>query len=149
MENGVLRERLTCRQKIRRGAVAVLLLFSQSFIFYPMGLRYLGFGSNVESPWRADADESTTISFSTDVNINGKKPPAGKYGFFIALYPDSCVLIFNKNVDGWGSYFYRSELDVLRVTTFAQKNQPTSVERLDYNRKISTIASEQIKPALI
>jgi tetratricopeptide (TPR) repeat protein len=43
------------------------------------------------------------------------------------------VLIFNKNVDGWGSYFYRSELDVLRVTTVQQKNQPASVERLAYH----------------
>jgi hypothetical protein len=97
------------------------------------GFQVLGFGSNVESPWRAGADESTTISFSTDVTINGQKLPAGKYGLFIALYPDSCVLIFNKNVDGWGSYFYRSELDVLRVTTVQQKNQPASVERLAYH----------------
>ena len=99
----------------------------------PYGYTVLGFGSDVESPWRAGADESTTISFSTDVTINGKSLAAGKYGFFIALYPDSSVLIFNKNVDGWGSYFYRKDLDVLRVTTIQQKNQPASVERLAYN----------------
>ena len=66
------------------------------------GFTVLGFGSNTESPWRAGADENTTISFSTDVTINGQKLPAGKYGFFIALYPDSCTLIFSKNTAGWG-----------------------------------------------
>lgn len=97
------------------------------------GYSVLGFGSDVESPWRAGADESTVVSFSTDVTINGKPLAAGKYGFFIALYPDSCVLIFNKNTDGWGSYFYRKDLDVLRVSTVQQKNQPASQERLAYN----------------
>ena len=59
--------------------------------------KVLGFGSNTASPWRAGADECTNISFSTDVTINGKPLAAGKYAFFIAVFPDSCVLIFNKN----------------------------------------------------
>ncbi|MBN8676672.1 MAG: DUF2911 domain-containing protein [Chitinophagales bacterium] len=108
------------------------------------GFQVLGFGSNVESPWRAGADECTTISFSTDVTINGAKLPAGKYGFFIALYPDSSVLIFNKNVDGWGSYFYRSELDVLRVSTRQLKNQPALQERLTFNFYSQTDSSVEI-----
>lgn len=96
------------------------------------GFSVLGFGSNVESPWRAGANESTTISFSTDVMINGKKLAAGNYGFFIALYQDSCTLIFNKNTQGWGSYFYNKNLDVLRVATRQQKDVKESRERLDY-----------------
>jgi tetratricopeptide (TPR) repeat protein len=99
----------------------------------PYGFTVLGFGSNVASPWRAGADECTVMSFSTDVTINGKKLPAGKYAFFIAVYEDSSVLIFNKNTDAWGSYFYRPELDVLRVTTIQKKNQPVMQERLAYN----------------
>lgn len=96
------------------------------------GFTVLGFGSNVQSPWRAGADENTTIAFSTDVTINGKKLAAGKYGFHIALYPDSCTLIFNKNTTGWGSYFYNSAWDVLRVTTVQQKDIKESKEWLDY-----------------
>ncbi len=97
------------------------------------GFTVLGFGSNVQSPWRAGADENTTISFNTDVSINGKKLSAGKYGFFIALYPDSCTLIFSKNSAGWGSYFYNSDWDVLRVSTRQQKDMKDSKERLEYN----------------
>lgn len=96
------------------------------------GYSVLGFGSNVESPWRAGANESTTISFSTDVTIEGRKLAAGQYGFFIALYPDSCTLIFSKNTTGWGSYFYQPDADALRVTVRQQKDLPQSQERLEY-----------------
>lgn len=96
------------------------------------GFTVLGFGSDGESPWRAGANENTTISFSTDVIINGKKLSAGKYGFFIALYQDTSTLIFSKTTTAWGSYFYNPKNDVLRVGTMQQKDQKQSVERLDY-----------------
>lgn len=99
----------------------------------PFGNEVLGFGSDVASPWRAGADECTTMSFSTNVLINGKKLAAGKYAFFIEVHQDSSILIFNKNDKAWGSYFYRRELDMLHVPTVQKKNQPTMQERLVYN----------------
>lgn len=108
------------------------------------GFEVLGFGSDVQSPWRAGADESTTIHFSTDVMINGKHLPAGEYGFFIALGPDSSTLIFNKNTKGWGSYFYNSTLDVLRVSTVQQKGMKESKERLEYNFSKHTASSVEV-----
>ena len=110
----------------------------------PYGFTVLGYGSNVVSPWRAGADESTMISFSTDVKINGKSLSAGKYGFFIAVYPDSCTLIFNKNTAGWGSYFYRADMDVMRVSTIQQKNQANLQERLIYTFSNQTPESLEI-----
>ncbi len=106
--------------------------------------KVLGFGSNSASPWRAGADECTNISFSTDVTINGKKLAAGNYAFFIALYPDSCVLIFNKNTAEWGSYFYNSQLDVMRVTTVQQKNIKNSKERVEYTFSNQTLNSIEV-----
>ncbi|MBK9014853.1 MAG: DUF2911 domain-containing protein [Saprospiraceae bacterium] len=88
------------------------------------GFINLGFGSAKESPWRAGADENTIFSCSNDVTIEGKKLAAGKYGFAIAVYPDSCVLIFSSNSSGWGTYFYKPEEDALRVTVRQQKNLP-------------------------
>jgi hypothetical protein len=84
------------------------------------------------SPWRAGANECTTVSFSTDVTINGKKLAAGKYAFFIALGPDTATLIFNSNTKSWGSYFYNKDLDVLHVSTSIQKDRPQSKEWLEY-----------------
>ncbi|MBK7428727.1 MAG: DUF2911 domain-containing protein [Saprospiraceae bacterium] len=96
------------------------------------GTQVLGFGSSVESPWRAGADESTIITVSTDVSINGQLLKAGSYGFFMELYEDHCVLIFNSNTAGWGTYFYDKSKDVLRVETRQIKNASTNVERLNY-----------------
>lgn len=106
-------------------------IYGTSIVHY--GYAVLGFGSEMPSPWRAGADECTVMSFSTDVTINGQKLPAGKYAFFIEVQPDSSVLIFNKNTQEWGSYFYRKDLDVMRVTTVQQKNRPVMQERLAYN----------------
>lgn len=110
----------------------------------PYGFTVLGYGSNVQSPWRAGADECTTISFSTDVKINGKPLSAGKYALFMAVYADSCTLIFNKNIDAWGSYFYRADLDVLRVKTIQQKNQQNLQERLIYSFANQTAESVEV-----
>ena len=96
------------------------------------GFQNLGFGTAKESPWRAGANENTTIEFSTDVQIEGKPLAKGKYGFFIAVYPDSCTLIFSKNNSAWGSFFYKPENDALRVTVRQQKNLPNSREWLAY-----------------
>lgn len=110
----------------------------------PFGYTVLGFGSDVASPWRAGADECTTMYFSTDVNINGQHLPAGKYAFFIEVHEDTSVLIFNKNVKEWGSYFYRKELDVLHVPAVQQKNLPQLQERLLYDFNNQTDSSVDI-----
>jgi len=101
----------------------------------PFGMNVLGFGSEVPSPWRAGADECTTMHFSTDVIVNGKRLPAGHYAFFVMLGPDTCTLIFNSNIHEWGSYFYEKELDVLRVNTIPVKDITPGKERLEYNFK--------------
>jgi tetratricopeptide (TPR) repeat protein len=81
----------------------------------PVGFTDPEFGSSKSSPWRAGANENTTIEFSTDVMIEGKALPAGKYGFFIAYDPNECTLIFSKNSGSWGHYYYNEKEDALRV----------------------------------
>ena len=74
-----------------------------------------GFGNTKSAPWRAGANENTTMEFSTAVKIEGQELPAGKYGFFIAYDPNECTLIFSKNSTSWGSYYYNEKEDALRV----------------------------------
>lgn len=95
------------------------------------GFADLGFGTSKAAPWRAGANENTTIEFSTDVKIEGQRLPAGKYGFFIAYDPNECTLIFSKNSTSWGSYFYRQEEDMLRVKVKPVATDK-SVDRLKY-----------------
>lgn len=90
-----------------------------------------GFGSSKAAPWRAGANENTTISFSTDVKIEGKDLPAGKYGLFVAYDPNESTVIFSRNSSSWGSYYYDENEDALRVKV---KPRPLdkSVEWLKY-----------------
>ena len=81
----------------------------------PVGYTDQGFGSSKAAPWRAGANENTTIEFSNDVKIEGQSLAAGRYGFFVAYDPSECTLIFSKNSTSWGSFFYKPEEDVLRV----------------------------------
>lgn len=90
-----------------------------------------GFGPSKAAPWRAGANECTSISVSHDVQIEGKTLPAGKYGLFMALAENEVTVIFSKNNDAWGSYTYTPAEDVLRVAVKQMKNQPM-VERLKY-----------------
>ncbi len=66
--------------------------------------------------WRAGANDNTTISFSTDVTVEGKPLKAGTYGLHMIPGEKQWTIIFNSNAGAWGSFFYRQEEDVLRVS---------------------------------
>jgi len=67
-------------------------------------------------PWRAGANEKTTIEVSNDVLVNGKPLPAGKYSIHMIPSEKDWVIMFNTNSEGWGSYDYDESLDALSVT---------------------------------
>lgn len=96
-------------------------------------------------PWRAGADENTTIFFEHDVKIQGKPLKAGKYGFHIALYEDQWTLIFSKNHWSWGSYFYDSREEALRVSVLPQDSD--FVEWLEYRFVNQTDQSVDVEMA--
>lgn len=87
----------------------------------PYGFGDLGFGTSKSAPWRAGANENTTIEFSHDIKIEGKDLKAGKYGFFIAVEKDKpWTIIFSKDSESWGSYFYDEKNDALRAQVNAK-----------------------------
>ena len=67
-------------------------------------------------PWRAGANEKTTIAISNDVLVDGKALPAGKYSIHMIPSEKDWIVIFNKVSEGWGSYDYDEAEDALRVT---------------------------------
>jgi hypothetical protein len=82
----------------------------------PYGMNNLGFGTATTSPWRAGADENTTISFSHDAKIEGKDIKAGTYGLHIEVMEgDKATIILSHDINSWGSYFYDANNDALRV----------------------------------
>src|SRR4051794_28359479 len=107
------------------------------------GYNDLGFGNSKQAPWRAGANENTTMEFSTDVKIEGQSLPAGKYGFFVAYDPNECTPIFSKNSESWGSFFYNPAEDALRVKVKPVQSDK-SVERLKYEFTNQTDSSAVI-----
>lgn len=74
--------------------------------------------------WRAGANEATVFEVDKDVEIEGKKLPAGKYGFFTIIDEEGdWTLIFNKTWNQWGAYNYKEADDVLRVKVDGEKGK--------------------------
>lgn len=75
--------------------------------------------------WRLGANEATTISFSTPVQVDGHDVPAGTYGLFAIPAQDKWTLILNKQPKQWGAYFYKAEEDLLRFDVKPQTGPAT------------------------
>jgi hypothetical protein len=87
----------------------------------PYGLFDEGFGPSKATPWRAGANESTTVTFSHDVKIEGQDLAAGTYALFLELRESGpWFWIFSRNSSGWGSYQYDPRDEALRVAITAQ-----------------------------
>ncbi len=75
-----------------------------------------GFGPSTAAPWRAGANETTTINLSHDVKIGGKDVRAGTYGLFLEIAPSGPWTWILSSQTGWGAYQYDPKYDVLRVS---------------------------------
>lgn len=75
-----------------------------------------GFGAGNEAPWRAGANENTTIKFSHDAKLEGQPVPAGTYGLFFVINKDNTgEVILSKDSRSWGSFWYNPKQDQLRA----------------------------------
>ncbi|MDP4264262.1 MAG: DUF2911 domain-containing protein [Bacteroidota bacterium] len=82
----------------------------------PYGWNVQPFGAGNSAPWRAGANENTTIKFSHDAKVEGKDVPAGIYGLTFVINPDnSGEVILSKDYRSWGSFFYDSKNDLMRA----------------------------------
>ncbi len=130
------RPRLNLRGNDRTGKIWGQLI--------PYELRKINFAGRGEIPWRAGANENTTISFSDDVKIEGKALPKGKYGLHMIIHKnDSATIIFSKNTTSWGSFFYKVSEDALRVDVKTKKIPKTEVLTygfVDYGNNFGVLA---------
>ncbi|MBK8505377.1 MAG: DUF2911 domain-containing protein [Saprospiraceae bacterium] len=83
--------------------------------------------------WRTGANEASTFEVSQDINVGGKKLPAGKYTLWTIPNPDQWTVIFNKKMYGWGVNFSEEALrepeqDALTIQVPVEKT--TSVTEL-------------------
>ncbi len=81
--------------------------------------------------WRAGANMNTTITFSTDVLIEGQLLKAGTYGFHVIPKKNIYTLLFAHNNNQWGSYYLDVEKDVTLSVEVESEESPFS-EQLDF-----------------
>ena len=86
--------------------------------------------------WRAGANEATLFTTSKDIQVEGKKLPAGKYSLYAIPGEKDWVIIFNSKTGQWGvkddeSTTEEPANDVLRVTVKPEKSSAFN-ERMKY-----------------
>ena len=70
-----------------------------------------------EKIWRTGANEAVEITFYKDVIFGGKALNAGTYSLFtIPSLDGDWTVIINSAKNVWGSYYYKQDQDVIRVT---------------------------------
>lgn len=71
--------------------------------------------------WRTGANESTVITFSDDVKIEGEEVEAGTYSLYTVPGEDEWTIIINSKLS-WGTQYDKSA-DVLRVNVEPEQDQ--------------------------
>lgn len=82
-------------------------------------------------PWRAGANQNTTLSASTAFTFGGKAVPAGTYGLHILPSEGEWTVILSSQANAWGSFSYDAKEDVARVAV--KPEAADFVERLAYS----------------
>jgi len=109
----------------------------------PYGWNVQGFGAGNSAPWRAGANENTTIKFSDDAKVEGKPVPAGTYGLFFVINEDNTgELVLSKDHQSWGSFWYDPKNDLFR--TKIQLREIPFTEMLTYDFINSTRTSSEL-----
>jgi tetratricopeptide (TPR) repeat protein len=97
----------------------------------PYGWNKQQFGKGNEAPWRAGANQNTTIDFSSDVKVEGRAVKAGTYGLFFVINKDNTgEVVLSKESRSWGSFFYDPQQDELRAPI--KLNEIPHTEQLTY-----------------
>ena len=71
--------------------------------------------------WRMGANEATEVEFYENVSIGKTKVKKGRYTLYCIPNEDSWTVIFNKDLDTWGSFGYNEKLDVVRLDVPVEK----------------------------
>ena len=77
-----------------------------------------------EKIWRTGANEAVEITFYKDVIFGGKVLKSGTYSLFtIPSLKGDWTVIINRARNVWGSYYYKQDQDVVRVSGKTTKTE--------------------------
>jgi hypothetical protein len=94
--------------------------------------------------WRTGANNATRITFSADVKVQGSALAAGTYELFSIPDKNEWTVIFQKPAKQWGSYAYKQDNDVLRVTAkptaLSQSLESLTIELGEFSDTSATLS---------
>jgi predicted negative regulator of RcsB-dependent stress response len=97
--------------------------------------------NNGPSPWRAGANENTVLTLSHDATIEGKKVPAGQYGFFLVINQDnSGEVVLSKDYRSWGHFHYNPAQDQMRAPITTRDHEMTELLTYEFINLTKTSA---------
>ncbi|MEH6538209.1 MAG: DUF2911 domain-containing protein [Psychroserpens sp.] len=66
--------------------------------------------------WRTGANEAAELTLYTPMMLGKTKVPAGTYTFYVIPGAKEWTAIISKDLNVWGSYYYKEANDVARIT---------------------------------
>jgi hypothetical protein len=85
-----------------------------------------------DKPWRTGANEATTFTVTGEIQVEGKKLPAGTYSFLTIPTKEEWTVVFSKQKELWGAFDYKPDEDALRVTVKPQSADHEEWMRLSF-----------------
>jgi DUF2911 family protein len=95
-----------------------------------------------DEPWRAGANENTTLTFSSAVTVGGKQIPAGTYGLHMIPTAKTWTVALSTVNTAWGSFSYDPKEDAVRFTV--TPTQAEFQENLQYTFENPTETSVNV-----
>ena len=92
------------------------------------GRKMIGDHEPYGKPWRAGANEATSLKTEADLDIGGTAVPAGSYTLFILPEPGKSTLIISKKTGEWGIPYPGEQFDLARIP-LKQGRTPAPVEQ--------------------
>ncbi|TXD84370.1 DUF2911 domain-containing protein [Subsaximicrobium wynnwilliamsii] len=66
--------------------------------------------------WRTGANEAAELTLYTPMTLGGTQIEPGTYTFYVIPGEKEWTAIINKDLNVWGSYFYKEDQDVARIS---------------------------------
>jgi hypothetical protein len=95
-----------------------------------------------DKPWRTGANQSTTIAFTDDVMVEGKKLAAGTYSLYTIPGKDAWTFAFNSDAKA-GAGEWDAKKDALRVTV-KPAEAPAFTEWMEFEFEALTPRSAEL-----
>ncbi len=113
-------QRLTMPEPSQDASITQRLGISDVTIKYnspgTLGRKIFGGIIPYNAMWRAGANENTTIHFTHDAMVEGKKIKAGTYGLYMIPGEDKFQILFSKFSKSWGTVLPTEEEIAIKVS---------------------------------